>query len=244
MRLNQVIALVAGKKTKAQKLLTTIHHSWHKDRIAGITRTYKPIEEEGEVFPPESKIVQLRVINALQVVQKEIEDFLNIVATQEYANTEARANVVIGDDVILLNVPVSALLFLEKQLIDLHTLASNLPTLSTDKVWKMDEAKNCWVTKPESTVRTQKKVEVIVKYDATPEHPAQTELINIDRTIGHWTTIHLSGALPETAKDAVVERIEKLQDAVKVAREEANSKDVDIVENFGKSILSYIFTSE
>jgi hypothetical protein len=243
MRLNQVIALVQGKKSKAQKLLTTVHHGWHKDRITGITRTYQPIDEEGQVFPPESRIVQLRVSDALKVVQKELVDFLNIVATQEYANTEAKADVKIGKDIILDNVPVSVLLFLEKQLIDLRTLAVNLPTLPTDRVWTLDGNKNCYVTEEEKTVKTQKKPEVIVKYEATKEHPAQTEMVAVDKTIGHWTTIHLSGALPEAERDAIIERIEKLQDAVKVAREQANSAEVTMRKGFAKSILGYIFTS-
>jgi len=243
MRLNQVIALVQGKKSKAQKLLTTVHHGWHKDRITGITRTYQPIDEDGQVFPPESRIVQLRVSDALQTVQKELYDFLNIVATQEYANTEAKADVEVGNNILLDNVPVSVLLFLEKQLIDLRTLATNLPTLPTDCVWTLDDNKNCYVTNSEKTVKTQKKVEVIVKYEATKEHPAQTDLINIDKTVGYWTTIHLSGALPEAERDAIVERIEKLQDAVKIAREQANSLEVTSKTGFGKIILDYIFTS-
>lgn len=243
MRLNQVIALVQGKKSKAQKLLTTVHHGWKPDRITGITRTYQPIDEEGQVFPPESRIVQLRVSDALQSVQKELTDFLNIVATQEYANTSATASVIVDDEAILAEIPVSALLFLEKQLVDLRTLAINIPTLPTDCVWILDGNTNCYVTNPEQTVKTQKKVEVIVKYDATKEHPAQTDLINVDKTIGHWTTTHLSGALPEKERDAIIERIEKLQDAVKIAREHANSTEVTMQDNFAKSILGYIFTS-
>lgn len=243
MRLNQVIALVAGKKTKAQKLLTTVHHGWHKDRITGISRTYQPLEEDGEVFPPESRAVQLRVTDALQKTQKELEDFLNIVATQEYANTEAKADVKINNDIILDKVPVSALLFLEKQLIDLRTLAMNMPTLQADRVWEFDENKNCYVTQPEKTVKTQKKMKVIVKYDATKEHPAQTDLVSEDVTIGHWTTIHLSGAMPEKERDEIIERIEKLQDAIKIAREEANSVEVEKQEHFGGNVLNYIFTS-
>lgn len=243
MRLNQIIALVQGKKTKAQKLLTTVHHGWHKDRITGITRTYAPIDEEGEVFPPESRIVQLRVTDALQTVQKELVDFLNIVATQEYANTTAKSDILVAGKAILKDVPISVLLFLEKQLVDLRTLATNIPTLPTDKVWKMDEAKHCYATGSEETVKTQKKAEVILLHAPTKEHPAQTQLINVDKTIGHWTTIHLSGALPEKERDAIIERIEKLQDSVKVAREHANSIEVTSQDDFGKSVLSYIFTS-
>ncbi len=244
MKLNQVIALVQGKKTKAQNLLTTVHHGWHKDRISGINRTYSPLEEGGEIFPAESRVVQIRVQDALRSVQGQLEDFMNLVATQEYANTQAKADIIIDNKPILVGVPISALLFLEKQLIDLRTLAINLPTLSTDRTWSLDEAKNCWVTEAEQTTKTNKKIEVIVKYEATKEHPAQTELVSLDRTVGHWTTIHLSGALPEKERDAIVLRIEKLQDAVKIAREKANDKAVDIITDFGTAVLSYVFTSK
>jgi len=243
MKLNQVIALVQGKKARASKLLTAVHHGWNKDRIAGISRTYQPLSEEGEQFPAESRIVQVKVSNEIKKLKAELADLFNIVATQEYGNTEAVGNIHIDDDVLIGGVPVTVLLFLEKQLTDLRTLAQNLPTLPGDKVWNLDEAKNCWVTQPEHTVKTQKVIEPIVKYDATPEHPAQTDLISKDRTIGHWSTIHLSGALPETERDAIVLRIEKLQDAVKVAREEANSMEVSSRQDVGNKILGYIFTS-
>jgi len=242
MRLNQVIALVQSKKARASKLLTTIHHGWHKDRISGISRTYKPLADDGEQLPAESRIVQAKVGTEINKLRAELADLFNIVATQEYGNTEAVGNIRIEDDVILADVPVTVLLFLEKQLTDLHTLAQNLPTLPSDRSWTLDQAKNCWVTQPEQTVKTQKVTEPIVKYDATPEHPAQTDLITRDRTVGHWSTIHLSGALPETERDGIVSRIEKLQDALKVSREEANSQEVTY-RVIGPAILDYIFTS-
>jgi hypothetical protein len=243
MRLNQIIALVQGKKARATKLLTSVHQGWQKERISGLNRTYSPKDEEGEVFPSESKVVQVTVKTALQPAIKELADFYNIVITQETANTQARASIIVEDDILFEDIPVSALLFLEKQLIDLHTLTKNLPTLPEDKEWSWDDAKNCWVSKPEQTNKTQKKVEPIVKYDATPEHPAQTDLVQVDRTIGWWTTIHLSGALPKTKQEDILQRIEKLQDAVKVAREEANNLEVVQEKQFGEKILDYIFTS-
>jgi hypothetical protein len=126
MKLNQIIALVSGKKTKMQKLMTTVHHGWHKDRISGITRTYAPLEDGGEVFPAESRTVQVRVPDAIDKVSAQIADFMNIIATQEYSNTLAKADVIVDKVTILSDVPISALLFLEKQLIDLYTLATSL----------------------------------------------------------------------------------------------------------------------
>ena len=244
MKLNQIIALVAGKKTRIQQLMTTVHHGWHKDRISGINRTYAPLDEKGEVFPAESRMVQVRVPDAINKVTSQIADFMNIIATQEYSNTLAKADIEVGSIKILSDVPISALLFLEKQLIDLHTLATSLPTLSTDRTWTNDDAKHCYVTSSEQTAKTNKKIEVIVKYEATKEHPAQTELVSLDRTIGYWTTTHMSGALPEKERDAIVSRIELLRDAVKVAREKANDIEVQLVDSFGQAVMGYIFTSK
>ncbi len=244
MKLNQIIALVQGKKARVAKSLTAIHHGWHKDRIAGISRTYSPLLDDGEQFPPESRIVQARVGTELVRLQKELSGLFDVVATQEIGNTEATAVIKVDDKAVLSDVPITVLLFLEKQLIDLKTLAQSLPTLPTDRVWSKDDAKNCWATQPERTVKTQKVIEPIVKYDATKEHPAQTELISKDKTIGHWSTIHLSGAMPETERDAIIGRIEKLQDAVKIAREGANGREVEWNNEIGESILGYIFTSE
>ena len=244
MRLNQIIALVQGKKTRATKQLTELHHGWKADRISGISRTYSPKEEDGDIFPAENKMVQVSVLAALEPVKKELADFYNIVATQERGNTTACADVVIDEKTILAAVPVSLLLFLEKQLIDLRTLITNLPTLPEEKEWAWDNAKNCWVSKQEQTIKTQKKIEPIVKYQATPEHPAQTDLITMDRIIGTWNTIHLSGALPKYQKEQYLHRAQMFYDAVKIAREEANSAEVVVEKRFGESVLDYLFKSE
>lgn len=243
MKQNQLIAIVQGKKARAHKLLTEIHRGWHQDRITGISRNYTPSDVEGEVFPAESRHVQLRVPDAIGAMRAEYADFLNCVASQDAANTEAVGDIVVDDKVLIENVPVTTLLFLEKQLIDLRTFTQNIPTLPTDRVWTHDDAKNCWVTSPEETVKTQKVPTTHVMFEPTEHQPGQAQILNIDKTIGHWTTVHMSGAMPESAKDAIVKRIEKLQDAVKVAREKANSIEVAPA-NIGASIFDHIFTSE
>ena len=243
MKQNQIIALVAGKKSRIQKFMTGLHHGWQKERLSGISRTFAPLEDGGETFPSESRVVQLHVSDAVNSLMNELSDFITVVATQECGNTSAVADIAVGEAIIAKAVPVTVLLFLEKQLNDLRAFASNIPVLPTDREWRFDEAKNCWVTQAEETVKTQKKVEVVVKYDATKEHPAQTELISIDRTVGHWTTIHMSGALPESERNAIIGRVELLQDAVKVAREQANSIEVELRKDIGVSLLGFIFTS-
>ena len=48
-KLNQIIAISAGKKSSAQKAITEAHHSLQKSaQLEGISRTYKPKDDEGE----------------------------------------------------------------------------------------------------------------------------------------------------------------------------------------------------
>jgi len=58
--------------------------------------------------------------------------------------------------------------------------------------------------------------------------------------VGDWDTIHFSGAVPATTRNAVVARIEALQKAVKVAREEANDTEAPSVK-IAESLLDYVF---
>jgi hypothetical protein len=240
-KLNQIIAVVKGKKSRATQLLTTVHQGWKQDRITGISRAYTPSNEDGDRLPPENKIVQVRVPEEVDTVLFELADFYNVVMTQESGNTTAKGSVVVDGKVLLKDVPVTVLLFLEKQLTDLRTFVRNLPVLPVDKTWLWDRNKNCYSSDPEKTSRTQKTPEVIVKYDATKEHPAQTEMIYVDKPAGTWNTIHLSGALPETTKNKIAKRVETLQDAVVKAREDANSTVVQQSKDFGQTILNHIF---
>jgi hydrogenase maturation factor len=118
----------------------------------------------------------------------------------------------------------------------------DLPTLPEEKQWSWDAAKNCHVTAAEETLRTSKKPEPLVKYHATPEHPAQVELVAVDKVVGTWSTVHMSGALSKGDKELMQKKVEVLLDAVKVAREEANSAEITMEKDLGKRILSFVFS--
>ena len=82
VRQNQIIAVVQGKKSRAQKALTEAHHGWHKDAISGISKTYEPKDVEGDRLPPESKLVHLNVKGVARDALVPVEDWWNAVATQ------------------------------------------------------------------------------------------------------------------------------------------------------------------
>ncbi len=49
-KLNQIIALVKGKKARVTKTMTELHHGWKDSKLKGITRTYQPLDDEGCIF--------------------------------------------------------------------------------------------------------------------------------------------------------------------------------------------------
>jgi hypothetical protein len=124
-------------------------------------------------------------------------------------------------------VPVTYLLFLEKKLTDVHTFVSKLPRLDPAERWSFEAGTQQYFSQEVETVRTQRKEMPIVLYDATDKHPAQTQMISQDVPVGRWKTTKFSGALPPAEIDALLGKINKLRDAVKVARQEANSKEVE-----------------
>ena len=129
-KLNQVIAVVSGKKKKATDSLTEAYHQIQKPTLFdGISRTYQPKDEEGERLPPESKSVQVKCEEIIIGVRRTLAEMYDIIATQDYANCDAKADVVVAGATVLRAVPVTHLLFLEKQVTDLESFVSKLPTL-------------------------------------------------------------------------------------------------------------------
>ena len=80
----------------------------------------------------------------------------------------------------------------------------------------------------------------ITLYEATEEHPAQTQLITEDVIAGQWLTIKYSGAIAPPRKKQLLARIEKLSNAVKFAREQANAIEAT-EKKLGREVFDYLF---
>lgn len=239
-KLNQIIAVEKTVKSRSYSDLTEAHKQLQKNNLlSGISRTYRPKDEEGEVLPPESTRVQLKAEAVIKQTADILGNLFDVTATKDWANCEAKADVVIGERVLLKQVPVSYLLFLEKQLTDLSTFIRKLPILDASESWEFDPSADAYATEPLQTVRTKKIPRNHVKAEATDKHPAQVEVYYEDVTVGYWRTVKFSGALPASRVHELQNRIEKLQQAVKFAREEANSYEVTD-QKVGDKVFAYL----
>ncbi len=112
--------------------------------------------------------------------------------------------------------------------------------LDPSESWAKDASTGVYATPSVETVKTKKVPRNHIKAEATDRHPAQVEVYHEDIVVGTWRTTKFSGALPQAEVNAMLERVEKLTQAVKYAREEANNSDVTNVAT-GEAVLSYIF---
>lgn len=239
-KLNQVIAVEKGIKQKNNDVGSELYKALQKPGLFnGLTKKYKPLDEEGEKFAPESVKVQMSVKQVLKENARVLTELLDVTATKDSANCKAKANVVVDGVTLLEDVPATTLLFLEKQLDDLHTMVSALPVLDSSEDWTFDANAELFKTEPIQTIKTKKVEKALVLYDATDKHPAQVKSVVDDQTIGHWETVKLSGAIPLPEKNSLVEKVEKLKKAVKMAREEANTTEAPAV-RVGDKMLGWL----
>ncbi|OCR01535.1 hypothetical protein BCD67_18760 [Oscillatoriales cyanobacterium USR001] len=241
-RLNQIIAIEKGIKSRSIQELAEAQRALQKPALlAGISRTYRPKDEEGEQFPPESKKVEVKAEEIIRKTTEILTKLFDVVATKDWTNCRARADVVVDGQTLLTQAPVSYLLFLEKQLTDLQAFIKKLPILEASETWNFDASADCWATEPIQTLKTFKAPRNHVKAQATEHHPAQVEVYYEDITVGYWRTVKFSGSLPAQRVNELLERLEKLQQAVKFAREEANNTEAEEL-RIGDRILQYLFS--
>jgi hypothetical protein len=239
-RLNQIIAVEKGTKSRSLQELNESHQQLVKTTLlAGLSRTYRPKDEEGEQLPPESSKVQVRAEEVIKKTSEILTKLFDITATKDFTNCKARADVVVDGRVLLTQVPISYLLFLEKQLVDLQVFVKKLPILDSAESWVFDPSADCFSTTPVQTIRTKKVPRNHVKAEATEKHPAQVEVYHEDIVIGYWKIVKFSGALPQKRVNDLFERIEKLQSAVKFAREEANQTEVED-QKIGEKVFHFL----
>jgi len=244
-KLNQIIAIEKGIKTKNYEAFTALHKmSAKRDLFGGISRKYLPKGDdpttvEGETLPDESKKVQEKCVANIKKATALLSELFDINAAREYGNCSAKADIVVEEQVILKDVPVTYLLYLEKQMNDLYTFFKEIPTLDSGENWTYDKSQDLWASDTSYTVRTKKVMKPVVLYPATDKHPAQVKEATEDMLVGKWSNTKYSGALSVAQQNDYLAKIEKLQIAVKFAREQANECPVQKQE-VAKAIFSYL----
>ena len=239
-KLNEVIAVEKEAGGRAKSKITGLHHL-KADQFAGIIREYQPVDDDGEQLTPETRLVQKSVPDVVRQFQDALSRWMDLCAERDQANCTAKANVVVGGETLLNDVPVTQLLFLEKQLRDpIRAFIEKIPVLPADQKWEKDEAAGLWKTQAVKKRRTQKDEQAQVVVEPTEHHPGQYHVFTKDVLVGHWHETRLSGAIPQEERQRMLDRVDALSVAVKQARERANLHEAPNVST-GTSVLNFIF---
>jgi hypothetical protein len=239
--LNQMIALRKGVTSDTHSTVTRLHHEVQKANLTnGFARTYRRINDEDADLPAEGQRVQLRANDVLLIARDALVKMFDVTAAIDWTNQLAKADIVVGDQVIVKDAPVSFLLFLEKQLVDIATFAKKLPVLDPAESWRWDDNADAWASERTTTIRTRKVMRNHEIAAATDKHPAQVSVYQEDVPVGYWDTVKFSGAVDGARVKQLLERIRALSEAVKVAREAANMTPV-VQPRPGTAVFEYLF---
>jgi hypothetical protein len=247
MKLSQVVALEADTKQRNYTAITKIHKASQKpDLYNGSAASYDATREGEEQFPPKKVKVRMVAEDTIAEMAGLWVEWADRTATKDYGNAEtaARADVKIGDRVLIPNAPVPSLLWWEKQIGDWRKAVEVIPTLDEAEEWVFDEGMGMHRTKePVKTHKTRKVQEPLVLYPHSPEHPAQTQIVTNDVVVGYWTGRKFSGALPASRKKALLGFANTMLAAIKIAREEANGAKVP-TQNIGQAVFDYLLGND
>jgi len=241
-KLSQIIAIRTTAKTRVHAAISELYKKIQKPALFnGFSKEYRPKDEDGEKLPSESQRVQALSGHVLLELDRCCTELMQITARQDWTNASAKADVIVEDRKLLEGVPVSYLIFLEKQLTDIHTFIKAMPVLDPAEDWSKDEKSGLNRTREIYTHRTKKIQKPIVLYPHSEHHPAQTQMVTEDVVAGHWVAVKLSGAISATDKEKMLGRVDTLLYAVKSARESANACNEVPSPKVGAAVFGFIF---
>jgi hypothetical protein len=246
-KLHELLSVAGNLKSQADKVRTDLMETFEKKRqlFGEKIVSFTPSLEGANTVVETQSDLQSTVPKELEWIAVHLAKALDIQYQISEANMEARADVVLEDGSVLLKLlPATQLLELENRLQEIQGLVVKVPTLDPAKGFILDTARGKGVFKAREVVkpRSKKVMKVLVKYEATKEHPAQTDVYNEDVPVGVILEQEWSGMITPAAKAEMLDRCEQVLRAVKRARSRANDLDVDVTsKKIGKQVLSFIF---
>lgn len=240
-KLHELLAVEGDLKGRAQqaKSGTIKLFTDGTGRLLGRVITYR-VDEGEDPRPPEVTELATTVPTELDQFQAVYGQWLDVAIQKEVTNQETAATVKIGDvDIFGCSLPATALLNLEAKLVELKSVYNAIPTLDPSERWEWDEGRGHYVSVDRENNITKKVTKVLVLYEHTEQHPAQTQAYNDDEKIGTRNTKLYSGMLSIVERRITLDRIDTLLRAVKEARQRANDVEITDVE-VAEDIFNYI----
>lgn len=247
-KLFELISIEGQLKTQVATTRSELQNTFEKKRhlFEEKSTTFKSLEEGVAPFTEQQSDIQTNVMSELRWIAAIWSKAMDTSYQVADGNTRAKADVVLDNgDVLLRNVPGLALLELEKRASEIEQLLKSVPTLDPAKGFRPDpdKGKGVYLAREVNKIRTKKIQTPLKLYDATPEHPAQVQVISIDVPAGTIQELEWSGLITPANKGLLIERAEEVRRAVKQALQRANEAEVGD-QACGKKVFDYIIGTE
>lgn len=229
--LHELLAVVADSTNAAQAISTETLVTFTKkpDHFKGQARavTFFAEARAGENVQDSKELVttvDAKLDHTFAVLGRNFDAILQV----EEANQRASADLVVDGEVVATSVPATFLLGMEKRLKAVRDLILAAPTLDPSLRWSENPAagEGVFVSDVQVTMRNEKVLQHKILVAATDKHPAQVEKWSEDVPVARIETTQFSGMLSPARKSAMVARCDKLIEAVKMARQRANTVEV------------------
>jgi hypothetical protein len=241
-QLHTIVARQRGVAARTRDELSQLYRqAQHAPTFMGGTKEFvSKNDEDVPNEPPETALPSMTAQQLFRRVEKLLTEAWDAMSTRDRSNMDASADIVVDGETLAQDVPLTTLLSLEKQLADLRAVFGGMPVLDPSKPWAYDEAQGFAKTPETRKPRTRKVVKGAVLHEGTEKHAPQVQAYNHDEVIGHTVTVEFSGAISPQDKENLLDRTNRLIDAVKAARTVANQTEVTDFRPANR-LLGYIF---
>lgn len=250
MKLHEVIAIVGNVNGQFDKTLNDLRETFTKKRHLFEQKrvSFTSFDEGAPTVVEEQSDIQTTVPKELAWFGEFAARLFDTTYNIHSGNTQAKADIVDDDgNTILKDVPATAMLEMEKILQKMHSLLESAPTLDPALGFSPDPGtgQGVFVARDKTKNRTKKVKEVLLKAAHTDKHPAQTEVIDVDKPIGTIVETHWSAMLRPADKADLLSRCDLLIRAVKRARFRANEVEVQKpIDPPSKALLAFVLGPE
>ncbi len=242
MLLHQLLAIEKGTRQRSTEGVTELHRQTQQPALLqGTHRQYTPLLDGGTQYPDEVSPVTVRYLEAIRYHNELWAEAVELQSRKDRTNQHAMANVEVDGRTLLVGVPATHLLYLEKQLENMRTFLAKIVELPAGVEWRWNDQTGLHLSGEKLSIKTEKVEEALVLYQATDKHPAQAEKITKDKAVGQWSTVNSHGGIPAERKRVLLRRVNDLLAAVKIAREEANRAEVLTMDSIAKPLLDFVF---
>lgn len=239
--LHAVVARHSAVAPRTRKQLTDVYHqAQHGPQFVGGVKEMRSINEEVPDEAPEITLPRLTAQTFFLRLRKILTDWWDLTATRDRSNMDAAADIRVDGEILAEGVPVPTLLSLEKWLTDLRTVVEAMPVRDPSKIWRFDADQGFYRAPEMRKAKTRKVTKGAELSAATDKFPANAIAVTVDEVVGHYVATEFSGAQSAQERDSIVDRLNGVIDAVKIARTEANKTEVTDVRLAAK-LLDRIF---